>query len=131
VTATFADLGASRGVIDTLAARGVTEPFAVQTLVLRDAIAGKDVLARSATGSGKTLAFAIPIVESLRPQDATPSALVLVPTRELAQQVADEFDDVAKAKPARVVAYGGVSMSSRPEVTPRPILIATPAGSRT
>src|SRR3989304_4006437 len=52
VTATFADLGASRRVIETLAARGVTEPFEIQSLVLGDAIAGKDVLARSATGSG-------------------------------------------------------------------------------
>ena len=61
MTTTFTDLGVNARVRDTLARRGVTEPFAVQTLVLEDAIAGRDVLARSATGSGKTLAFAIPI----------------------------------------------------------------------
>jgi superfamily II DNA/RNA helicase len=128
VTSTFAELGASRRVIDTLASRGVTEPFAVQTLVLRDAIDGRDVLARSATGSGKTLAFAIPIVERLRADGAVPAALVLVPTRELAQQVADEFADVAKAKGLRVgVAYGGVSMKEQARGNAKAqILIATP-----
>jgi superfamily II DNA/RNA helicase len=128
VTTTFADLGASRRVIDTLAARGVTEPFAVQTLVLGDAIEGRDVLARSATGSGKTLAFAIPIVERLRPKDPVPSALVLVPTRELAQQVADEFDDIARAKELRVgVAYGGVRAREQARGNAKAqILIATP-----
>jgi superfamily II DNA/RNA helicase len=128
VTSTFAELGASRRVIDTLAARGVTDPFAVQTLVLRDAIDGRDVLARSATGSGKTLAFAIPIVERLRSDDAVPAALVLVPTRELAQQVADEFADIAKAKGLRVgVAYGGVSMKEQARGNAKAqILIATP-----
>ena len=79
MTTTFADLGVNARVRDTLARRGVTEPFAVQTLVLEDAIAGRDVLARSATGSGKTLAFAIPIVESVRPQDPAPSAVVQAP----------------------------------------------------
>jgi ATP-dependent RNA helicase RhlE len=112
----------------TLARRGVTEPFDVQTLVLEDAIAGRDVLARSATGSGKTLAFAIPIVETVRPHDPTPSALVLVPTRELAQQVADEFADIANAQGLRVgVAYGGVSIQQQAKRNARAhVLIATP-----
>src|SRR4029453_4340954 len=94
---TFTDLGVSGRVIDALARRGVSDPFAIQSLVLRDAIAGRDVLARSATGSGKTLAFAIPIVERVRPNDPTPTALVLVPTRELAQQGADDFAEIAGA----------------------------------
>jgi len=128
MTTTFTDLGVNARVRDTLARRGVTDPFAVQTLVLRDAIAGKDVLARSATGSGKTLAFAIPIVESIRPQDAAPSALVLVPTRELAQQVADEFADIAKAQGLRAgVAYGGVSIREQATRNQKAhVLIATP-----
>ena len=125
---TFSDLGVSARVRGTLARRGVTEPFAVQTLVLEDAIAGKDVLARSATGSGKTLAFAIPIVETVRPHDPAPSALVLVPTRELAQQVADDFDDIANAQGLRVgVAYGGVSIREQAKRNQRAhVLIATP-----
>jgi len=128
MNSTFPDLGVSRAVVQVLAKRGVTEPFAVQSLVLRDAIAGRDVLARSATGSGKTLAFALPIVERLRAEDPMPSALVLVPTRELAQQVADEFADVTKAKGLRVgVAYGGVSMREQARGNARAhVLIATP-----
>jgi len=128
MTTTFTDLGVSARVRGTLARRGVTEPFDVQTLVLEDAIAGRDVLARSATGSGKTLAFAIPIVETVRPHDPTPSALVLVPTRELAQQVADEFADIANAQGLRVgVAYGGVSIQQQAKRNARAhVLIATP-----
>src|SRR5437879_6628767 len=96
---TFPSLGASDVVTRALAERGITEPFAVQELVVGDALAGRDVLAKSRTGSGKTLAFALPIVERLRPgADKRPSALVLVPTRELAAQVVREFDDVARAK---------------------------------
>ncbi len=128
MTTTFADLGVSRAVIDVLAEGGVVSPFPVQALVLRDAMAGTDVLARSATGSGKTLAFALPIVERIHADDATPAALVLVPTRELAQQVADDFEPVAKAKGLRVgVAYGGVSLreQARGNSTAH-ILIATP-----
>jgi superfamily II DNA/RNA helicase len=128
MTTRFTDLGVSRAVSDALEKRGLTAPFPVQSLVLRDAIAGRDVLTRSATGSGKTLAFALPIVERLAPNDPTPSALVLVPTRELAQQVAEEFDDVARAKGLRVgVAYGGVSMreQARGNRTAH-VLIATP-----
>jgi ATP-dependent RNA helicase RhlE len=128
MTSTFTDLGVSARVRGTLSRKGVTEPFAVQTLVLEDAIAGRDVLARSATGSGKTLAFAIPIVETVRPHDATPSALVLVPTRELAQQVADEFADIANVQGLRVgVAYGGVSIQQQAKRNARAhVLIATP-----
>ena len=60
---TFAELGTSRAVRDALSRRGITEPFAVQRLVIGDVLAGRDVLVKSPTGSGKTLAFGIPIVE--------------------------------------------------------------------
>ncbi len=124
----FLDLGVSRVVVDTLARRDVREPFAIQALVMPDALAGRDVLARSQTGSGKTLAFAIPIVERLEPSAAIPAALVLVPTRELAVQVAEEFADIAKAKDVRVaVAYGGVSITQQGKAVGRAqVLIATP-----
>jgi superfamily II DNA/RNA helicase len=128
MTTSFTDLGVSRPVADALARGDVVAPFPVQSLVLPDAIAGRDVLTRSATGSGKTLAFALPIVERLSPEDPTPSALVLVPTRELAQQVADDLADVATARGLRVgVAYGGVSMreQARGNRTAH-VLIATP-----
>ena len=127
-TRSFLDLGVSNAVVDALAARGINAPFEIQRLVMRDALAGKDVLARSQTGSGKTLAFALPIVERLERGAATPSALILVPTRELAQQVADDFADVARAKGLRVgVAYGGTKLREQTKGAARAdVLIATP-----
>ena len=73
MTTSFTDLGVSARVIEALGKGGVSDPFAIQSLVLKDAIAGRDVLARSATGSGKTLAFALPIVERATSQAAASS----------------------------------------------------------
>ena len=125
---TFRDLGVSEPVVTALTARGAIAPFPIQVLVMRDALAGNDVLAKSQTGSGKTLAFAIPIVERVDPDAPTPAALVLVPTRELAVQVAEEFADVAKAKGLKVgLAYGGVSVREQGRgITNAHVLIATP-----
>ena len=128
MTTTFADLGVSEAAIRALAARGIQAPFPIQALVIEDATEGKDVLARSQTGSGKTLAFALPIVERLRSDEAAPAALVLVPTRELAQQVADDFSDIARANHLRVgVAYGGTSVREQSKgIGKAHIVIATP-----
>src|SRR5438105_4575931 len=93
---TFAELGASQGVIAALAAQGIISPFEIQARVIPDAIAGHDILAKSRTGSGKTLAFAIPIVERLQGAPARPKAVVMVPTREPASQVTQEFQMTAK-----------------------------------
>ena len=127
-TATFAELGMSRAVVDALRGLGIETPFPVQSLVIPDAISGRDVLARSRTGSGKTLAFALPIVERIRRDEAAPVALVLVPTRELAQQVADDFGAVATAKGLRVgVAYGGTRVREQARGIGRAhVLVATP-----
>jgi superfamily II DNA/RNA helicase len=124
----FLDLGVSPEVAKTLEHRGMTAAFPIQTLVMRDALAGHDVLAKSQTGSGKTLAFAIPIVERIDPKAAAPSALVLVPTRELAVQVAGEFADLARAKGLRVgLAYGGTSVHEQGRsLRGAHVLIATP-----
>ncbi len=125
---TFADLGVSAPVSDALARRKIHTPFAIQTLVMSDALAGRDVLAKSRTGSGKTLAFGIPIVEQLDPSRGRPAALVLVPTRELAVQVSDEIADIAAARKLRVTAvYGGTSVRDSGKNASRAhILIATP-----
>ncbi len=124
----FTDLGVSSAVAGTLARRGIRAPFPIQSLVMHDALAGTDVLAKSQTGSGKTLAFAIPIVERIDPGGPIPSALVLVPTRELAAQVAEDSAGVAKAKGLRVaVAYGGVSIQEQGRaIAKAQILVATP-----
>lgn len=109
----FRDLGVSDAVIDTLAKRGIHEPFPIQVMVIQDATSGRDTLAKSQTGSGKTLGFAIPIVEQLSPDDTKhPAALILVPTRELAQQVKDDLVDIARAKHLKTkVVYGGTRVT--------------------
>ena len=124
----FPNLGVSAPVVGALARRGITEPFAIQSMVVPDGIAGHDVLARSRTGSGKTLAFALPIVERLDPKAPRPSALVLVPTRELAVQVAEEMAEIAEVKGlSAAAAYGGVSISVQAKAVGRAnVLIATP-----
>ena len=110
----FRELVASRPVVDALAARSIHTPFRIQELVLPDALAGLDVLAKSPTGSGKTLAFAVPIVERTTTDDPRPSALVLVPTRELASQVTEDIETLAKAKGLRVASvYGGKPMGAQ------------------
>ena len=131
-TATFAELGVTEPVVEALRALGIDTPFPVQSLVIADAISGRDILARSRTGSGKTLAFALPIVERVRAEEAAPVALVLVPTRELAQQVADDFDAVAKAKGLRVgVAYGGTRVREQArDIRRAHVLVATPGRLR-
>src|SRR3954465_5687295 len=79
----FAELGVSSAVARALAARGITEPFAVQKLVVPDVLRGRDVLARAPPGSGKTLAFGVPIVDRIEANTPRrPLALVLAPTRE-------------------------------------------------
>ena len=87
----FLELGVSTRVAQALAERDIHAPFRIQGLVLPDALAGRDVLAKSPTGSGKTLAFAVPMVQRLQDADARPSGLILVPTRELAAQVTAEI----------------------------------------
>jgi ATP-dependent RNA helicase RhlE len=125
---TFGAVGVSERVVVALRKRGLTAPFRIQTLVLEGAIAGRDVLAKSPTGSGKTLAFAIPIVERLEPKDRTPSALVLVPTRELARQVTDELAPLGQARGLRVAeVYGGVGIDLQARRAANAhVIVATP-----
>jgi superfamily II DNA/RNA helicase len=115
-------------VIDALANRNIREPFAVQALVLPDALAGLDVVAESPTGSGKTLGFGIPLVERTPTGGRKPSALVLAPTRELALQIVAELEPLARAKSLRIAAvYGGAPIAAQAKrVRGAQILVATP-----
>jgi len=124
----FLELGVSARVVQALAERDIHAPFRIQGLVLPDALAGRDVLAKSPTGSGKTLAFAVPLAERLDPDDGRPSGLVLVPTRELAAQVTAEIGTIAPACDLSVAAvYGGVSISAQAKASrDAHILVATP-----
>jgi superfamily II DNA/RNA helicase len=127
-TESFADLGVSRTVVTSLAEEGITAPFAIQRAVLGDAIAGRDVIAKSPTGSGKTLAFGIPLVERIAAEHPRPAALVLAPTRELATQIVDDLRRIAHARALRITAvYGGVGlMKQAKDAASSHVLVATP-----
>jgi superfamily II DNA/RNA helicase len=124
----FADLGVSRAVVSSLSKAGITEPFAIQRAVIGDAIAGRDVIAKSPTGSGKTLAFGIPLVERIGAEDRRPAALVLAPTRELATQIVDDIRAIGHARALRVTAvYGGVGLVKQAkDAAASHVLVATP-----
>ena len=115
----FASLGVPAPIVAALAASGITEPFPIQTITLIDSLAGRDLLGRGKTGSGKTIAFAIPLVTALakndeRTRQGSPRGLVLVPTRELANQVAATIAPLAKAMGLRhTVIYGGVGFGNQ------------------
>jgi ATP-dependent RNA helicase RhlE len=124
----FRELGVSGPVAEALAARSIHTPFPIQAQALPDALGGLDLLVRAPTGSGKTLAFAIPIVERTSLGDARPSALVLVPTRELAVQVTEELASLAATKSLRVASvYGGVGLHAQAKrAKGAHVLVATP-----
>ena len=123
----FRTLGVSEAVADVLEARGISHPFQIQALVIPEALQGGDILAKSPTGSGKTLAFAIPIVERLDTAHARPSALVLVPTRELCVQVTEEFALISGNRVKVASVYGGVPLSAQAkEAKDAHVIVATP-----
>jgi superfamily II DNA/RNA helicase len=123
----FRSLGVSEAVADVLAERGIAHPFQIQALVIPEALQGGDVLAKSPTGSGKTLAFAIPIVQRLDTSERRPSALVLVPTRELCVQVTEEFALIAGDQVKVASVYGGVPLPAQAkEAKDAHVIVATP-----
>jgi ATP-dependent RNA helicase RhlE len=124
----FADLGVSRAVAGALAERGITQPFAIQRLVIADILAGHDVLAKSPTGSGKTIAFGAPVADRIEANDRRPAALILAPTRELASQIVDDIRPLARARALRIAAvYGGVGIVKQArEAAHAHIVVATP-----
>jgi len=130
VTTTFAQLGVPQDLIDTLAKQGIESPFAIQTLAIGDAMAGRDVCGKAKTGSGKTLAFSLPaIAHTERHQQGKPTTLVLTPTRELANQIAGVIEPLAKARQLRPIAvYGGTNIDKQIETISNgiDIIIATP-----
>jgi superfamily II DNA/RNA helicase len=115
-------------VVDALRARSIVEPFPVQEMVISDALDGHDLLVQSPTGSGKTLAFGVPLVDLLEPGAWGPQALILAPTRELASQIVDELEVLARARKLRVAAvYGGVGFGPQIAAAKKAdILVATP-----
>jgi len=130
---TFGELGVDARLVDALATQGIREPFAIQARALPDALAGRDVLGKAQTGSGKTLAFGLPLLTRLAAsgtprQPRTPQGLILVPTRELAQQVADVLGPLGRSIGVDVATvYGGVSIARQIDrVRHAEVVVATP-----
>ncbi|MER5640671.1 DEAD/DEAH box helicase [Kitasatospora sp. NPDC002227] len=130
--ATFAELEMPKGLLSALTREGVTEPFPIQSATLPDSIAGRDVLGRGRTGSGKTLAFGLSVLTRTagkRADARRPLALVLVPTRELAQQVTEALTPYATAVNLRIATVvGGMSITRQANAVRRgaEVLVATP-----
>lgn len=128
----FTSLGVPEVLVSVLDAQGITSPFPIQTATLPSTLAGKDVLGRGRTGSGKTLAFALPLVARLtgtRAAARRPRALVLAPTRELANQIAATVEPLAAAAGLRLTTvFGGVSQHRQEQALAAgvDILIACP-----
>ncbi|MGW1181872.1 DEAD/DEAH box helicase [Streptomyces drozdowiczii] len=128
----FAELDMPAALLKTLAAQGVTEPFPIQGATLPNSLAGRDILGRGRTGSGKTLAFGLALLARTagrRAEPKAPLALVLVPTRELAQQVTDAMTPYATSVNLRLATVvGGMSITKQSATLRRgaEVLVATP-----
>jgi superfamily II DNA/RNA helicase len=130
---TFGQLGLPQPLVTALERRGIRHPFAIQTSALPDALAGRDVLGKAATGSGKTLAFGLPLLTRIGAEvkqgRRAPRGLVLVPTRELAQQVHDNLAPLGQATGVVLATvYGGAPMYRQIQQLRRgvDVIIATP-----
>ncbi|WP_406835797.1 DEAD/DEAH box helicase [Streptomyces sp. AHU1] len=130
--ASFDALGLPPELLDRMTGLGVTEPFPIQAATLPNALAGHDVLGRARTGSGKTLAFGLALLARTagrRAEAKRPLALVLVPTRELAQQVSDALEPYARTLGVRLgTVVGGLSINRQQALlrTGVEVLVATP-----
>ncbi|MFD4632173.1 DEAD/DEAH box helicase [Streptomyces sp. NPDC058284] len=128
----FGDLDMPEALLKTLASQGVTEPFPIQAATLPNSLAGRDILGRGRTGSGKTLAFGLALLARTaghRAESKSPLAMVLVPTRELAQQVTDALTPYATSVNLRMATVvGGMSITRQSGTLRRgaEVLVATP-----
>src|SRR5690606_19066250 len=111
----FAALGVPSELVEALHERGIDQPFPIQALTIADALAGRDVCGKAKTGSGKTLAFGLPVLATIpKAKPTRPTALALVPTRELAVQVCDELAPLGAQVDRQVVAiYGGARIEAQ------------------
>jgi superfamily II DNA/RNA helicase len=129
---TFADLGVPSDLLAALAAEGVTDPFPIQTATLPDALAGRDVCGRAPTGSGKTLAYGLAAIARIGSSEPRrPTALVLVPTRELAAQVTRALMPYARSRRRWVTAfYGGMPFGPQLKALSRGVDVAVACPGR-
>lgn len=138
-TKSFADFGVSDPIVDALEERGITHPFPIQALTLPVALDRHDIIGQAKTGTGKTLGFGIPVLEDVIAPDEEgyedllnpnmPQALIILPTRELTKQVADDLRAAASKLSTRIVdIYGGVAFEPQIEALKRgaDIVVGTP-----
>jgi superfamily II DNA/RNA helicase len=135
----FAELGVLAATVEALEAIGITHPFPIQSLTLPVALRGHDIIGQAKTGTGKTLGFGIPLLQQTAfvgdpeydalPAPGKPQALVVVPTRELAVQVARDLDVAGRRRGARVLTvYGGRAYEPQVEALKRgvDVVVGTP-----
>ena len=126
----FSELGIVPPIVNVLKEQGITEPFEVQTEAIPDMLEGKDICCRAPTGSGKTLAFGLPLILNCKPAHPHyPTALVVTPTRELAEQICQVLKPLAKQVKLGVMSiYGGVSYGKQRSSLEKgvDIVVATP-----
>ncbi|MBW3004567.1 DEAD/DEAH box helicase, partial [Candidatus Woesearchaeota archaeon] len=124
---TFENFGLSQPLLMTIKKLRFTKPTQIQEQSIPDIVKGKDVVGESATGSGKTLAFGCGIIEQVEPGKGL-QALVLAPTRELAEQVKGSLTELSKHKKLKIISiYGGVSINPQIDALPRAdVVVATP-----
>ncbi|MFY9143035.1 DEAD/DEAH box helicase [Sulfuricurvum sp.] len=129
----FTTLGLTPHLLDTLAEKGYTEPTPIQTQVIPLVLRGRDILGAAQTGTGKTAAFALPIIQKLcavaDAKHSSARALVIVPTRELASQVASAIETYAEGLEVTCIAlYGGANMARQAKELGEgiDIIVATP-----
>ncbi|WP_182050422.1 DEAD/DEAH box helicase [Changpingibacter yushuensis] len=140
-TKSFADFGVSAAIVEALARKGITHPFPIQALTLPVALRGNDIIGQAKTGTGKTLGFGIPMIEAaVGPEEdgwdaipesnrGKPQGLVVLPTRELAKQVAQELRAAADERNLRIVeVYGGRAYEPQQEDLKRgaEVVVGTP-----
>lgn len=126
---TFGPLPVNESIARSLRTMGYTEPTPVQEQAIPVLREGRDVLAQAQTGTGKTAAFGIPLIETIDPKERGVQAIILVPTRELCIQVADELSRLGANSNVRVVAvYGGVGLNRQVDGIRRgaQVLVGTP-----
>ena len=135
----FADFGVTDPIVDALEDKGITHPFPIQALTLGPALDRHDIIGQAKTGTGKTLGFGIPVLEDVIAPDEEgyedllnpnkPQALIILPTRELTKQVAQDLREAAKYLSTRIVEiYGGVAFEPQIEALTRgaDIVVGTP-----
>ncbi|WP_435868696.1 DEAD/DEAH box helicase [Arthrobacter burdickii] len=139
VAETFADFNVRPDIVESLADAGITHPFPIQAMTLSIALGGHDIIGQAKTGTGKTLGFGIPAIQRVvgpddegydrLPVPGAPQALVVVPTRELAVQVASDLTTAARKRNARIVTiYGGRAYEPQIEAIKKgvEIVVGTP-----